>query len=941
MSITIFLIILSIQISVFTNLHAEIITDSSFGQEQTIPLKDNTYSIEASYGQTHGGNLFHSFKTFNIEAGKIADFKGPSSVQNIISRVTGGEPSLINGTLKSEISGANLFLLNPNGIIFGELARLDIKGSFYASTSDYLQMEDGSKWMTSATDLPGLTLSPPQQFGFIDRNIAPITFNNLVTETSDPASSGQAADEIPPNFDNDVETNKPLDNAFAVQGSNDICIIGGEIIIKDGTILAIEDTPSIKRTDYRKGNIQLVSLKSKMNVLLDPSDMDWRHVDQLDHITIKDAVLNVSGNQCGGINIVGKDITLDNTMVFMDNYNTVSGNQLNIVGENLTMMRESQIVARTFSDDQAPNIKIDLRSDLKILGMRSDKKVSIISHSGTLLDKMSPKKGMTSFVEINARNFFLLDGAVISNFSYSRGDCQSVIINAEENIEISSPNNIEDPSAIYVKSLQKHKDSGKSGTIKLTAKNILLSEGAKLSASTYGGGKGGSIEFNADEDVTLKGIWRSKKGEGQTGCDIFVRSYCRLQGVQGHSGDVSINAKNIYLKDGASIKSETYSSGIGGTITLNASETISLEGIDGLKNSCSINSSAIQKGITYGDDPAGNINMTAQNIYLFHGASIKTQTENKGNAGKITIKASQTLKLSNQKPEAKNPSCAIVSSATETSSGNGGVIEIQAKNIQLLEGAYIQTGTASTGNAGEVYIHNTNNLTLSHSRIASESKMSMTGNQNGGAAGQIKIQTSGNLLLLESSRITTDAVSSGGGIIDIENGNALTLINSNVTTNVKQGEGNGGDINIKSNITALNHGIISANAEAGDGGAIYIYTHHLLKSPDSRIEATSERGNDGTVEIEVPSIEGIENLLNLSGNYLPSINIVKTLCENINEENTIKLVIDHPYAVSGQAADWYHLSTYATHLSTNFHFSNDFDSFSRDFTDEALFLTRD
>ena len=114
-------------------------------------------TVGADLGQTRGGNLFHSFQQFDVETGGRVTFTGPDSVKNVIGRVTGGERSSIDGTLASYIPDADLCLLNPAGILFGPNARLDVKGSFHASTAAELRLADGAVF--SALDAAGSTLS--------------------------------------------------------------------------------------------------------------------------------------------------------------------------------------------------------------------------------------------------------------------------------------------------------------------------------------------------------------------------------------------------------------------------------------------------------------------------------------------------------------------------------------------------------------------------------------------------------------------------------------------------------------------------------------------------------------------------------------------------------------------------------------------------------------
>src|SRR5689334_17446304 len=101
----------------YAAVRAEVVLDGKFGPSG--PLAGPNYDIPANVGATRGNNLFHSLSHFNLSAGETVTFTGPANIQNILTRVTGGTPSSINGTIRSEIDGANLFLINPSGVVFG------------------------------------------------------------------------------------------------------------------------------------------------------------------------------------------------------------------------------------------------------------------------------------------------------------------------------------------------------------------------------------------------------------------------------------------------------------------------------------------------------------------------------------------------------------------------------------------------------------------------------------------------------------------------------------------------------------------------------------------------------------------------------------------------------------------------------------------------------
>jgi filamentous hemagglutinin family protein len=125
-------------------------------------------------GQIRGPNLFHSFSQFSLSRGESATFTGPNTIANILSRVTGGSPSSIDGTIQSQIPGANLFLLNPSGVIFGPNASLNVSGSFHVSTANVLRFSDGATFSANLTDKSTLTVASPMAFGFLDSHPAGI-----------------------------------------------------------------------------------------------------------------------------------------------------------------------------------------------------------------------------------------------------------------------------------------------------------------------------------------------------------------------------------------------------------------------------------------------------------------------------------------------------------------------------------------------------------------------------------------------------------------------------------------------------------------------------------------------------------------------------------------------------------------------------------------------
>ena len=156
------------------SVRGQIVPDKTLGSESSRVITNQQIkgilSDRIEGGAARGANLFHSFQEFNVKAGRGVYFTNPAGIQNILTRVTGENPSNILGRLGVD-GVANLFLINPNGILFGKDATLDLRGSFTATTADGIKLgEDG---VFSATDPQSsnlLTVKPGALFSNALRN---------------------------------------------------------------------------------------------------------------------------------------------------------------------------------------------------------------------------------------------------------------------------------------------------------------------------------------------------------------------------------------------------------------------------------------------------------------------------------------------------------------------------------------------------------------------------------------------------------------------------------------------------------------------------------------------------------------------------------------------------------------------------------------------------
>jgi len=254
---------------------AQITLDGSLGPRGA--LWGPNYTISDKVGQIRGPNLFHSFGQFNLSKGESATFTGPNTITNILSRVTGGSPSSIDGTIRSQIPRANLYLLNPSGVMFGPNASLDVSGSFHVSTADYLRLADGATFSAHPAVPTVLSVAPPAAFGFLGPTPAPISIQG---------------------------------SALQVPAGQTVSVIGGDIEIVSGALVA------------SGGRINLASVATAGEVGMNPAEpmasLQVETFARLGRIALVDAFLDASGTGGGTIAIRGGRLLVDQSFIFAD-----------------------------------------------------------------------------------------------------------------------------------------------------------------------------------------------------------------------------------------------------------------------------------------------------------------------------------------------------------------------------------------------------------------------------------------------------------------------------------------------------------------------------------------------------------------------------------------------------------------------------------------------
>ncbi len=257
--------------------HGQIVTDGSVGAVES--LSGSNVLIPETLGSRVGDNLFHSFDLFNVNSGQSATFTGASDIDNVISRVTGSESSIINGLLRSTVGEAAFYLINPNGVFFGAGAQVDVPASFYISSANSVRFNEGEMYSADLSAQSSLAFSAPVAFGFSGGTAAQVSLNNV-----------------------DLE----------FKTGRSVYISGGEIILQDASIDNPEGHISLQTTMPASGSESVTLLFNDDLFNGDSAPLEGS-------ITLVNSSLEVSGDVVGHVEISTAELVLDNAIIYADN----------------------------------------------------------------------------------------------------------------------------------------------------------------------------------------------------------------------------------------------------------------------------------------------------------------------------------------------------------------------------------------------------------------------------------------------------------------------------------------------------------------------------------------------------------------------------------------------------------------------------------------------
>ena len=894
------------------------------------PDGSNNFTIEN--GDRAGGNLFHSFDQFSVPNGGSAIFNNPTDITNILSRVTGGNISNIDGLIQANGS-ANLFLVNPAGILFGNNSRLDIGGSFFGTTADSILFEDGEFSAVDNLAEPILTINAPIGLNFRDN---PADIVNR-------AGSG-------------------LDNAgLQVDNRSSLTLVGGNIRLEGGKLTA----PG--------GSIELGGLSAAGTVGI--------NADGSLSIPEEIAKANISLNDGALVNVVDAGGGSIN----------VNAQNLELRTESRLMAGIDEAVNSPTA--QAGDINLNVDEAITIDGPKS----GIFNDVGQKneIDKNAPSSavGDAGKINIETGSLSITSGGRIGSTIFGQGNAGDVTVNARENIEIQGFEESEDandnPTGIF--SNLEVGAKGQGGIIRISSDSMKLTKRGQLRTSTGRGaeGTGGDIivetgSLTLDNSGTRFSTSVGSEAKGNAGnieinadtvslnSGIFLTSNLGREAV-GNAGNIKITANSLTLttttlkedsRAGNKVAIETNvvreAKGNAGDILIQT-DSLSLRGTSSLNSALregaegNAGNIIIKTGSLFLDKDSfirtvtqeksrgdgGNIKIDANTAEINDGATISSTIQGEGNAGSIELNASDSVIISGatdllllerifrddttgeetRRDQVRGGgSAGILSSVEGGASGKGGNITIATPNLRILDGGIvsaeveaegqgeggsiiIDADTLEIGDGGQIFASSLGNGNAGNIDLNITDGIRIFGkdpNFSERLKAELRTRDSGEIInkgrlteqegrdifshvgIGEESQISgifANSESQGsGGIVNIQSGSLTLEDEGQISAATNAGEGGNITLEIDDTFSMRNNTLVSAQAfNDASGGNVNIDADFIIAFSNqidgngSDIIASAVEGEGGRISINAQSLFGIQEDQAIQGNQTNDI----------------------------------------------------------------------
>ncbi|MEO0455919.1 MAG: filamentous hemagglutinin N-terminal domain-containing protein [Cyanobacteria bacterium P01_A01_bin.114] len=758
----------------------QVSADSTLSTDVTTADSLN-FVIEA--GDRAGDNLFHSFEQFSIPTGGSAYFDQPFEIQNIISRVTGNRVSDIDGALRAN-GTATVFLINPNGIVFGPNASLDIGGSFVGTTAQQLRFADGTELdARDSSAVPQLTISRPLGLQMTAASGAIVVLGD-----------GHGLAILPPDF----EVNRTFrtaglqvgpDQTLALVGNN-LSLRGGNLTTPGGRV----DLGSVSEGEVRLSNETALALDYAAN----------------------NRFADIQLTESASVDTAG-----------------AGGGDIQLQGRRIEIVDGSGVLSDTLGATPGGTLTIRAIETLSVGGGTPEMSFA----TGIYADTGLAATARGSDIVIEAGRLRAFDGGSIAAGGFGAADNGDLIIRADQIEAVGAVPGTD--STTLIGNFGAFTSTGAGGDLLIQTRRLRVADGAQVTAGSFGPSRAGDLIVNANiielvgadslSGDAASGLYtavESNVSEGAVGGNLIINadqlrladtaiiSAAMATAGAGQAGNIEIDTAVLSLVSGAQIVTLTRGQGDAGDLRVRADE-IDIEGFgvtpEGTTFFSGISASVVSPTASSG----GDIRIVTNRLFVSNGGFIESATEGAGDAGDIDILAREVT-LTGQSPAMVGVRSFPSSISTQTfSTGAAGNVRIVTDEFTATEGAVVTVSSDLTGGAS-------GNLDLTARLVQLTDGGSLLAESAAGDRGSINLQVGDLLLLNNGGQITTDATGTAtGGNIDIDGG--LIFLNQGSEIVARAIAGPGGNIQLTSEqILISDDSLIDTRSNLGVDGTVSI-----------------------------------------------------------------------------------------------------------------------
>jgi filamentous hemagglutinin family protein len=880
----IFLGILMSAIALPTQAQNLVIPDATLGNEGSI-VEPRTGFDAIQGGATRGTGLFHSFSEFNVGDRGSVQFVARPEIQNIFARVTGGNGSNILGAIGTGIekgdgslggTTASLFLLNPNGIVFGPNAKLDLAGSFLATTASSFKF-GGSQAFSAVNPqaAPILTVSAPigLQFG---QKVGGIEVNGATLQTS---TVGHSLSLI------GGEVKITGSRLFGFAGQLDVGAVGAGEAIALSPVQSSWDYTGVQnfldiQVNQSRLSIGAIDIPSVLPVGL---HLHGRNI-AINNSTVSSFYTEIKQptSQVGTLKLIASGtISLDDTQVSTGTDGSIKNSDIFIKTRSLIANNGTYLLGGGTGELGGGNIKIEASDKVEVKAL-SDKPSYVFTVNRGTGDQSSGN------IVIDTSQLDVLDGSRINTLLVGKGKAGDIEVNASGDVTIARDNRFLGGFS----SGTLDDSQGKTGDITIRAKNLSLIDGGLVRLGAFGNSETGLINLQIKDNVLVSGSTKAGVGSyiGNSGDNSDLSSQDATLNRAQIVG-IKIQATSVTLRDGGQIETISSVNNDSKSIVIDASDSLIVKGATRNRvNTPTFNGfsdSKISSTKLNGIGNGGDIIIRARSVQVLEGAEIESDISAysnetpgielprtpgdvfQGRSGDILIEVSDSVLVQGTsiEPIAFNPNrysaSQISSGVSTTGNAQGGKVSIKTRDLQVLDGGQIQSDVLNRGQAGAVEIVARGNIVLSgtgknNPRGFSSAISSAASIQSSGNAGTVQVQAN-SLNILDGAGIfasTRGTGNAGSVVVDVQGDILISGVSSvgdtsgiSSSANSLRGQERADYINSTKD---LGFGPLLPEDEVGNGGNVQITGNSLRLTNGAAIGARSDgKGTAGSITINL------------------------------------------------------------------------------------------